>query len=272
MMEKFFATLRGMVAPKKSEEKEAQTLESPTLDAPTLQTEQTKQFNALPDLTDQVEGPHEPGSPHLLETLKPEDVKEDDETLGQEDVISEMPETVDQEALTFKTDKTIELEQEALAAKAPTFKTEETMELQAEKAQTFKTGETMVREEAAALEKMATLRDLNKGYMEYDQIHSRVTDWLGRVDELMAMPGSLEELKSLKQLVEDVKAKVEGQLDIEQYGIAKSEPGATSFKIEVPEEWPEVEARLNEIDEALKAGQAVREPVTKEEPTIRQAA
>ncbi len=260
MMEKFFSTLRGMVAPKKTELKEAETLEAPTLDAPTLQTEKTKQFNALPDLTDQVEELHESDSSHSLETL------------NSEDVVPEMPENVDQEAPTFKTDKTIELEQEVLAAKAPTFKTEATMELQAEKAVTFKTGETIVRDEAVAAERMPTLRDLNKGYMEYDQIHSRVTEWLERVDGMLAKPGALEELKSLKQLIEGVKDKVEGQLDVEQYGIAKSEAGAAPFKIEVPEEWPEVEARLNEIAEASKAGGTIREPMVKEEPTIRQAA
>lgn len=262
MMENFFASLRGMVAPKKPEVKEGQALESPTLDVPTLQTEQTRQFNALPDLTDQAE--------ELNETLNPEDI------------IPEMPEAVDQEAQTFKTDKTIELEQEALSAKAPTFKTEKTMELQAEKAQTFKTSETMAREDALAEAKEAfqasmateikdTLRDLNKGYMEYDQIHSRVTDWLARVDELLVMPGSLEELKSLKQLIEGVKSKVEDQLDIEQYGIAKSEPGAAPFKIEVPEEWFEVEARLNEIAEAEKVGGTIREVAEKDPPTLRQA-
>lgn len=256
MMEKFFATLRGMVAPQKTELKEAETLESPTLDAPTLQTEQTKQFNALPDLTDQAE----------------ELVEEPPVALGPEDIISEMPEAVDQEAQTFKTDKTIELEQEALAAKAPTFKTEETMELQAEKAVTFKTGETIARDEAVALEKMPTLRDLNKGYMEYDQMHSRVTDWLKKIDELLVKPGALEELNSLKQLVENVKQKVEDQLDVEQYGIAKSEPGAAPFKIEVPEEWFEVEARLNEIAEAEKVGGTIRSAAEKEPPTLSQAA
>lgn len=267
-MEKFFSTLRGMVAPKKTELKEAETLESPTLDVPTLQTEKTKQFNALPDLTDQVEGPHEAGSPHLLETLKPEDVK----TFNPEDVVPEVPENVDQTAPTFKTDATIELEKENLAAKAPTIKTDATMELQAEKAVTFKTGETIARDEAAALEKMPTLRDLNKGYMEYDQIHSRVTDWLKKIDELLAKPGALEELNSLKQLVENVKQKVEDQLDIEQYGIAKSEAGAAPFKIEVPEEWFEVEARLNEIAEAEKAGGTIRAAAEKEPPTLSQAA
>lgn len=267
MMEKFFATLRGMVAPKKTELKETETLESPTLDAPTLQTEQTKQFNALPDLTDQAE----------------ELAEEPPETLGPEDVVPEMPEAVDQEAQTFKTDKTIELEQEALATKAPTFKTEETMELQAEKAVTFKTGQTMAREEALAeardafhaslaAEKKDTLRDLNKGYMEYDQMHSRVTDWLKKIDELLVKPGALEELNSLKQLVENVKQKVEDQLDVEQYGIAKSEPGAAPFKIEVPEEWFEVEARLNEIAEAEKVGGTIRSAAEKEPPTLSQAA
>lgn len=186
-----------------------------------------------------------------------------------------------QEAQTFKTDATVALEKqakaEAIGEKAPTLLTEASLELKASEAQTFKTGKTIAREEAAkaaaeeqyqekvAQEKM-TLRKMAEGYMEYDAIHNRVTKWLEILDEMLATPQPMEELIKLKTDALKAKEKIESQLNLEQYGIAKAEPGATPFTVEVPAEWPQIEARLNQIREGINAGDI---KAAKEIPTMR---
>ncbi|MDD2731296.1 MAG: hypothetical protein PHW33_04215 [Candidatus Portnoybacteria bacterium] len=188
------------------------------------------------------------------------------------------------EAQTLVTDKTLEQKKEDLAAVAPTVRTDETIEL---KALTLKTGETIAQEEAAkeaaeqkyqeglAPEKV-TLRKMAEGYMEYDAIHNRITKWLKSLDEMLATPQPMEDLIRLKTEALKVKEKVEGQLDLKQYGIAKEEPNATPFTVEVPAEWPQIEARLNEIKETINAGHTIRTsdsmPTVREEPKIDLAA
>jgi len=76
----------------------------------------------------------------------------------------------------------------------------------------------------------------------------------------------MEELIKLKADALKAKEAIESQLNLEQYGIAKSEPGATPFTVEVPAEWPKIEARLNEIKESLNAGHALETAVM---PTVR---
>lgn len=97
-----------------------------------------------------------------------------------------------------------------------------------------------------------------EGYMEYDVIHNRVTEWLKTLDGMLATPQPMQELINLKTEAIKAKEAIESQLDLEQYGIAKSEPGATPFSVEVPAEWPQIEARLNEIKESIAAGHTLR--------------
>ena len=191
--------------------------------------------------------------------------------------------SVAEQAETLVTDKTLEQKKEDLAAKAPTVRTAESVELKAAEAQTFKTGETIAREDAAkeaaeqkyqeslAPEKI-TLRKMAEGYMEYDAMHSRITKWLATLDEMLATPQPMEELIKLKTEALKALEKVESQLDLKQYSIAKSESGATPFTVEVPAEWPQLEARLNEIKETINAGHTIREaklmPTVREEPKL----
>ncbi len=253
----------------KPEDLEPVAQASPSEKAPTIKV-------LKPEDLEPVVGPSEkaptlpkmPGTPLVAE----KDIHGPLETMGAETLPH-------QEAQTLKTDATVALEKQAKAERAPTVRTPESIELKAAEAQTFKTGETIAREEEAKdvaheqyqakiAQEKGTLRKMAEGYMEYDAIHNRVTEWLKTLDEMLATPQSMEELIKLKADALKAKEAIESQLNLEQYGIAKSEPGATPFTVEVPAEWPQIEARLNEIKESIKAGQTIREP--KQMPTIRE--
>ncbi|MFA6161698.1 MAG: hypothetical protein WCT54_00940 [Patescibacteria group bacterium] len=223
-----------------------------------------------------------------IKMLKPEDVHGPLEAMPETLVKTVRPEAVGMEeyvepdeSITLKTDATVAREKQSLAEKAPTVRTEESVALKASEVQTFKTGETVAREDALAKARAdfhesgiaaskETIRNFDQMHMEYDAIHDRVTKWLDKLDEMLAQPSPLSELAGLKDQAMKAKAQIEGQLDLEQYGIAKSESGAAPFKVEVPTDWPQLEARLNEIAETMKAGHTLREqplPTIKEQPT-----
>lgn len=257
----------------KPEDLEPVAQASPSEKAPTIKV-------LKPEDLEPVVGPSEKAP--TIKLMKPEDVTElVDEDKDVHGPLEKMgAETLPhQEAQTLKTDATVALEKQAKAERAPTVRTPESIELKAAEAQTFKTGETIAREEEAKdvaheqyqakiAQEKGTLRKMAEGYMEYDAIHNRVTEWLKTLDEMLATPQSMEELIKLKADALKAKEAIESQLNLEQYGIAKSEPGATPFTVEVPAEWPQIEARLNEIKESIKAGQTIREP--KQMPTIRE--
>ncbi|MDD5437565.1 MAG: hypothetical protein PHC70_00235 [Patescibacteria group bacterium] len=272
MLENFFNKI--------NQEVDAKRTETPSSMAPTLK----KTVELKPeDLEPVVEGPSEKAP--TIKVLSSEELKP---VVGpSEKAPTLVKPSVAEQVETLVTDKTLEQKKEDSAAKAPTVRTAESMELKASEAQTFKTGETIAREEAAKeaaeqqyQEKVAqekvTLRKMAEGYMEYDAIHNRITEWLKTLDEMLATPQPMEELIKLKTEALKVKEKVEGQLDLEQYGIAKAEPNATPFSVEVPAEWPQVEARLNEIKESINAGHTIRTPeaipTVREEPKIDLAA
>lgn len=263
MLENFFNKINQTVDTKRNE--------TPSSMAPTLK----KTVELKPEDLEPVVGPSEkaptlpkmPGTPLVAEKDIHGPLEAGAETLTQP------------EAQTLKTDATVALEKQAKVQMAPTVRTPESMELKAAEAQTFKTGETIAKEEEAkdaaheqyqakiAQEKV-TLRKMAEGYMEYDAIHNRVTEWLKTLDEMLATPQPMEELIKLKADALKAKEAIESQLNLEQYGIAKSEPGATPFTVEVPAEWPQIEARLNEIKETINTGHTLRE--TKEMPTVRE--
>lgn len=267
MLENFFNKINQTVDTKRNE--------TPSSMAPTLK----KTVELKPEDLEPVIGPSEKAP--TIKLVKPEDVTELVEDKDIHGPLEKMgAETLPhQETQTLKTDATVAMEKQAKAERAPTVRTPESIELKASEAQTFKTGETIAREEEAkdaaheqyqakiAQEKV-TLRKMAEGYMEYDAIHNRVTEWLKTLDEMLAKPQPMEELIKLKADALKAKEAIESQLNLEQYGIAKSEPGATPFTVEIPAEWPQIEARLNEIKESIIAGHTIREP--KQLPTVRE--
>lgn len=292
MLENFFNRINKDVDEKRTE--------TPSSMAPTLKKEvELKPEDLVPVVEPSEKAPTIPVIPaeHVTELVEDKDIHGPLDAMGGEtlkatDKVNESDihgpleagaETLPhQEAQTLKTDATIAVEKQAKAEHLPTVRADESLALKAVDAQTFKTGETIAREDAAkeaaeqqyqekvAQEKM-TLRKIAEGYMEYDAIHNRVTEWLKTLDEMLATPQSMEELVQLKVGALKAKEQIESQLDLKQREIAKTVPGATPFTVEVPAEWPQIEARLNEINEGLKAD-TLREqniPTVREEPTIK---
>jgi hypothetical protein len=151
------------------------------------------------------------------------------------------------EVQTFKTDATVALEKQAkavaMAETAPTIRTEETM-----------------------------------GEVDYDAFHNRVTDWLKRLDAMLATPQPMAELVHLKEEALKLKTDLESSVNLAEYGKAKM--ASQPFIVKIPSAWAKIEARLNEIDEAKKIGGAIKElpipsvravelPTIKEIPTIK---
>lgn len=264
MLENLFNRINREVderAEAKAKNETSEVQETPSSKAPTIRLLKPED----------VHGPLEAAMPEtLIKTARPEDV-------GLEDYVEP------HEAITLKTDATVALEKQALAEKAPTIRTDESVALKAIEAQTFKTGETIAKEDAVkaaaeasyqegVVQEKTTLRNLADSYMEYDAIHGRVTKWLDQLDQMLAKSSPLAELAELKDRATKAKMQIEGQLDLNQYGIAKSESGAAPFKVEVPEDWPKLEARLNEIAETMKADHTLRDqplPVIEEGSTIK---
>lgn len=217
----------------KSEDLEPVAVASPSEKAPTIPVIPAEHVTELVEEKD-IHGPLEAMGG---ETLKATDKVNESDIHGPLEAGAET--LAQSEAQTLKTDATVGLEKEvkaaAIAESAPTVRVEETM-----------------------------------GLMEYDVIQKRVDDWLKRLDKMLAIPQPLEELVELKAQALKIDEEIESQYDEKKYGDAKvaNEP----FIVKVPTDWSRIEARLNEIDEGLKAD-TLREqniPTIKEEPTIKE--
>lgn len=141
----------------------------------------------------------------------------------------------------------VSVRQPSPSEKAPTMRNSRPVQ---EHVPTIKTDKTLELESA----NRATLRNLNNDYLDYDAAFNRVEGWLSRLEVMMEKSNNLAELSDLKLQVEKALKKVKSSVDLEEYAKSK-QPGAAPFKIELPEGWLELEARLN----SLEHGHTLRE-------------